>query len=1478
MFDCTRDRLVGWLALSAAALLAGGCGSGGGGGDGGASNALVIQSTALPAVLSGQVVDHAIPFSGGSGGPYILEVLEGELPDGVNLDDGTVSIVGRLLEDGAFDFRLRLVDTGSEPFASTTAEFHWEVGIGPVTFATEPELPVVVYNQFVLVDLVVAGGTGPYSCEVVDDPANPNDGPLPTGLSIPPDSCSIVGSPQQANPGNAPFFVTIQARDHADVPGFPNPGTATRTFELSVLVPPVLVVTTSMPDGTCGEPYNEKVEISDGVGPFRHELVTDVGQLVRLKGEPGTPDGVAKGSADSAYAEETDVGPAYPKRFPEGVTLGDSTGEVKGVPRRRGTFTDWTYHVQSTALPDDPTQNQWRNFTFSMAEATPPVLDPSVLAPGSTGFAPPANQIPELEVTKPYLVQFGCLGGVAMDGTYDAPHVSEAVADPTEEAGLYSFTVPPADVPPGMTMSPLGLFSGTPTARSGFKAIHLAAVDEQLPTSAALALPHAVTGEVQYSIGPDVVVITESLSSCSGANLDDPSYGYASQTVSIFEPFSGTPTVRSLQSGDMAAGHTHPISGGSLSDSLSDIDFLSVSVNPTWWAYDVFNLNARSARAAQHADAERRYVGDALHSDWWARTFGGGGYPRPVAGSDHSSNLAVELPEATGASPSHDPASGTYRDGGLLYAYDNDDEFGFFVVRKDGKLQIPVAFRKPSAGGTYTGFGDGWITADRTRPSGVRRPQITVSPDGRFAAVKVKTDVGTFLEAADDSRIALFSLAGEKPFAGGTSTFALIQTGSGGTSTTGGVYLYADSLTLTNRFLYYIVGDLNGVTNGNAVIYSRHYVYRYEIAGGATGGSLLNSGFNSSWTNVAGATPNPLAMPWHKWQTPGAGSITAGSTYYLPSIPASSGDNGPNPHFFHFNYANFSENSMAPHPFRVSANGNAVAILAAPNGVAGVAGTTFARYSIFVDYDSGSGAPVFREVTATPRRFGAPTRNGGFGIGPDVATTSYTSQPSTDRLYGWYDGPATQVEISDDGKAVAAVFNTSTASWSTTTGRSNEPTAREDLTVLRGTSASAADPWSSISASVPTSSKFPSFNWRFGCLAFTRDSLGLVFWAGFSNAGGSTFSATGTNSAYDPVWAGIQAGTLYSYDVASGALKSVLASSDGGNQNGVATYSGTVSITDTPWTGNQGPIGPIGAFYSNDGRFFYVRSAGPLSSSEATANRLVGVNVSAASGSTINGKAAMAGFAPAWPQRRGFGPVGYNYYGCNFRFHRGVGGAQTGGFGQQASAARSGLVFFAGYNNYAGPSTYPDGNYGPTSTYYYYNPHAHPSYYPDYCGLSGEVYGFDANVGGDVFTVTTLSSAVSNVVRPITYLQPDETGSRLAFVCAPATPSPYDHRPASEQVGLATGIVTTATGSLAGGLAVTMLEGTSGRAGVSFAHDYIAPRLYYAFGTGGNENTQVLTEKTLNAAGTSVASTRTMPGLLGGSGGQARFAVLHSGR
>ena len=1486
-------RLRSWstfgVALASWVLAA--CG-GSGHGFAVATNPIHITNNTLPQTLSGESVNFCIPFTGGSGGPYLLDVIDGTLPSGVTTDNQTVCLVGRALEDGTFDFTLKLTDTGSRPFTTSTMSYHWVVPIGALVFATDTVLPVWVYNRFDSTNLVLAGGVPPYSCEVVIQDAM-IDELLPTGLSIPPDSCSVVGAPTGIKT-SSPFIynVSVRARDHANDLAYPTPATVTKRFVITVLVPPIIIATTTVPNGKCGTNYTSKIDIVDGIPPFTNTLAVAVGSSTQMAGDLQSTGGVAKGSATSAYALDTTAGP-YTGKWPEGLYMRELTGDIFGVPRRAGIFNAWVYYVFSNTLPTVPSQNAWKAFNFTMADGVPPnvALDPTFLVSGASFGATAPNNIADGEVAKPYSVQFKALNGVPADGFSDAPNETKRQVN-GEVAGSYDWSATTWPLnggipPPGLTFTVGGKLSGTPTVKQGARNFNPSATDFQLPIPTSAG--HTTAGIASISIGPDAVVITESTvandnntyNSHSANTTNNVTFEYqGNQTVEILEPFSAAATVRPLNDAkDLIPAHTSPLAPRTLAQTLANIDLMAVTVNPTWWTYDPYNLNPKGARSMQHGDTERAIGMDGYNEDLgWGLPAGSSYYQLGYSSSEptfeHASSTAVLLPRAP--SVTVDILNGVYNDGAQLYGFENSLEFGVFIVHTDGKIEIPAAFTKATSG--FNGFGDAVLTSTITKVGAFRRPQMAVSPDGRFAAMKVKVDVNNFAEVSTNERIVLFSLTGEKPFAGASSRLITCGgTGVGGTSADG-FYLYGDSLTLTNTQLYFVKGNNVATTGLPDVIYKDHWLYRAPILSGTAALVPAPATASTTWPSTANTVGNPLAMPFHRWGSPGASSVAAVTPQSTGFVPTSGGGFAPvyypgqdpiprgsfvnsnptfaAPDFYVYQWANFAENSAAPHPMRVSADGTACAIIASDATGGVINSTNFQNYGIFVDY---AGAASIREA-AVRRRFRAPTRLAGCRAGDRMT-----------QLYGWYDGPATQMEISDDGKTIAAVYNASTA----TSGNSGSVNAgssgsREEL-IVSVSSGAGSDPWTgqdgdqrhqhhlpraaTTGASVRSRSRAmrrPSCSGAAAASPTRRGSTRRTSWPASSRArctpttsrpsAPSPPARARASCRRRPVVRPARAATPRSRTRRPPRTRPRSASGTGrrgrSSRSAASTATTATSSTSRRAARSARPTRRRGGSSASTSRptrpwaaVRRSRPSRPAGSARAASGRSRTTTTRTSPSTTGRARAD----------------------------HR-VGDHAT------SSLTTNGTIYFGMYNqpsNWKNNSTAITGG-GP----------AYSSGFYDYSAYGGDLFAMDTNVGSNAVQLTSLGAST---LRCINYIQPSRTGTKVAFQSSGGGQF-GDHYANQENIRMVTNVSFTAGGALAGTPNLISVEVANGRAGPSMTFDASDTKFYYAWKTAAtNENQMELVEVVLNAAGNALDATKTRR-MNGVSGTVARFTVLTSGR
>jgi hypothetical protein len=1464
------------------------CGGSSGHGYRVADNPIVVQSTTISGDLrTGVSLEYPLDLQGGCGGPYVLSVVEGTLPPGLGLDDETASIRGVLLVEGAYTFTLQVTDVGCAPFSATTATFSLDVSRGPLVFVgatpallpvdaigpTYPALPTTVYNDFRSVALQVAGGTPPYRIDLHDDPAIP-DGNLPQGVVIPDGSTSIVGSPVEIPSGGVPFLITLRATDAANPPN-----EAFLTVYWKIDTPPIQIVTTSLADGRCGSIYSERVFVIDGVPPFVFALVEDGptpgtfftqslagdGDATDVEynspGEPlifgnpvsATPFGrmltaaVYPLTSDDAGGTE-DYSGRVPAPLSEGLYLIEASGSLSGVPRRVGRF-KLNVHVASTLVPFERGQQAWVGYEVEMAPSDPPApgdapfsQTPDYTVDGVFPALPEYAAIPEAEVGVAYNPDIGrggaftapglqltARGGVPKDGWTDAPHASqrtniEGVGGPgQEDPGNYAWEVdwnplgvPGQTAPAGVAFDDwlgwLRVADGNLLAPQGPQVIRFTTRDQQLPDGRQNWTYH----DVRLSVGPDTVIITESTTSeaitLSSANEVMNEHN---MTIRALVPYSSTPVVRDLDDTKDLVG-TIPTdfasslpASGQLDTLLSGVDILRPTINPTTRNDDIHQLGY-GARAFQNADRNpyTNYIGDGYPGNfyWW----------EPNA-------PAVQLMPTTAVT--HDPENGVYADGGRLFAFENADYFGVFIIRRNSRISVPIVFDKS---GTWKSFGD---AVDEPQGASVRSslrsPQMTFSPDMRYAAMKVRTTLplasstSDQWQTADATGIVIFDLTGATPFDSGTKGFKVIGTGSTSigseaSSTGTGRYQYAASLTLSNTHLYYLCGNSYYQYYAS---WAFHWIYAYEILGGDSTGSLLDDFpvADGEWAN----TPNNPMQ-------------TAFQEFYL----LSSGGYGYS-NMYLYDGANVMENSVAPHPFRVNVEGDRCAILAAEMSASPLS------YS-----DDNMKQHVWvHDATLGLRRASTVERHSPQGGGRGYSL----ARGSTYYHWGYRTGPTTGFEISDDGTKLAVVCNRTNSVYPASSAMWLE---RCDLVAFEEGSPGS---WTEHFVSGDDNGSNLRFHgnqvWRFGALTFTRDNAGLVFWAGYSISGPTTVNSSNYYTSQSYI------GSMYQYRFSDGRLRNALPSSAGGNTTSLTTNfttSSPVNPTTSAANLSGGALRPIGGFHSRDGNFLYICQLCALTSSDATSNVLVGINVrSLDEAQGINGHPDGQGFAVGnWPSRYGFLPM-YVYppgYALQIRYYA-PGRAQGGGW--QMAATTNGRVFFAGHYQSGGPYTYPYESYG------YLNL---GSYSYDYGAYSGEIFVFDANVGGSVQQLTSLGGTTT--YRMITHIVPNDDGTAVAFGYATNSTGRYYNYESVAYIGNIA--LDPANGQLQGGSYVAALTSSSGRSGEGMAHDFTGTKVFYGFGAGAtNETGKTLWEVEFASDGSTTSRQ---------IGAQRRYNVLWSGR
>ena len=1392
---------------------------------------------ALETVVFDTFVSFRLIVAGGVG-PYRLAIADdpndasdGGLPFGVTIPIDSTSIVGapNSVGPGGSPFRLTFLATDA---AGNTAvrKLQWKIDTPPMIIATDT-LPNGKAGTPYSEPIQIADGVPPFSFELVDD--QPYRENTQTVDGVPPDGGFADGWVWQ--PPAAPTF------------GSPSGFT---------------VSTAGPADNKLGDGSTATYPADNDPGPYGY-----------LVGHPFPPEGIFMTDVVDASINATSV------------------GSITGVPRRMGAF-DIVVHAFSALVPNEFGQHAFKSFTFAIDDSEPPAgsnpafgIDPVFLLEGTLNPPNNAPTLPEFEVMTPYnpdssshtpdgLLMLG-QGGVPMDGRTDGAHSSQVGTTILENPGRYRWSV--SDWDPlgqgfGQPAGPIGFLqlgvaqpAGTVTqgvfgvedanalARQSFQTIEFQMFDDLLPTGNP---NHTVTQNMRLSVGPDKVIVTTSSQSATlSTSTSSTATGLHNDELLLnrFEVVSGSPQVGPLTDADMSPTHVIPgdvgnpilLQSNQLGSLLSgvgatdpnidgDMDLLRIAINPTTWRDDIHNLNAGGTRTGQHSDPNS---GRAWYGDM---------YSRDSAWQPGTS--AVELPNYTGAAVSHNPSVGHYTNGGRLYAFESDNYFGIFIVRSDASIMVPFAMQK----GTYNGFGDN-IQAPNggNQHSGMRTIQMATSPNGRLAAIKIKSNPQSMTENGSASRVVLFSLTGEKLFSG--ATYDLIDTGHSTITDPGDGVMFGSSMALTNRHLYFLIGRDDDTTAS----WQDHYIMRLEvISGTADGGwsgattATVAPGIGANWTLTTGV---PMQTPFHLWNFPSPTSTITTFTF-TPSFTSVLAT-VTNDQYYLNDGVNFTEQDVAPMPFRVSVNGMACGLLAGTRTTS-TSSTQVMMHRAWVDYD-GAG---FAEASTTERH-----SPGGGG-----RLTALATGPNQYRNWARNQGPTTRFEISNDGTRIAATYNRlGSVSATATTGK--WLTAREDLYA-----SSTSDNWATFSEQEITDGIFAgSHKWRFGSLCFSQTGDELIFWAGMSaknSTSNSDSSTTGATAVY--FWSGSFTGSYWRWDFDNpGNVRGVMPTAAGAGtipSSGMPTYSAASTFNPSNPTNTYaqtfGLINPVGGFRSLDGNFFYIVTHSAISGSGTGQNQcnLLGINVSGTG--TINGHPDIEGFVVQGMQSgRGFLPDYYYqpHYAINGRYYA---PGRSAGFGRQVMAKDTGYVFFATHYQFRTPSRTTSA----TSTFS--SGPAIATRWTDYGVYAGHVEGFHANVGGPIQRMTEPGlSQTGTTARSIHTIDASNDGSRLAYIYSGGGTNRTHNQ---EQVGFIYGIGFNPDGSLAGfdnSVTAKQLETGQGRAGESMAHDSGGTKLFYAFRAGsGNENNKQMCEMIVDPADGQPTVNRYFAG--------SRFSVLYSGR
>lgn len=523
---------------------------------------VIITPNSLPNGTFGKVYNQPITVNGGTA-PYTYEVTSGSLPTNLEIDRNNGIISGTPIFSGTSNFTITVKDasTGTVPYTvaksfsinvaaviprvntfipssitltsaiagghildgggitvtergivwsttanPTTANNKVPMGNGTGTFTAEiSSLPVatriyyrayainaigtgygtdadfktlgptLVFTPSALADakvgaaysksFSVSGGLAPYSFEVVS-------GALPAGLTI---SNSILsGTPTTAGT----FNFTIKTIDASP---FPGPYSVSQSYTLVVDPPSIALVPATLPNPAVAAPYRHAITASGGIAPYTYAITR--GSLPA--GLTISSDGVISGTATAGgtfnftvAATNSSTGTGAPHSGSQAYTIAVAAPTVTlnptSLPRATAlsgyseTFTSsggtapYTYTITLGVLP--------RGLTLSpdgVLSGTPTVAGlfgiTITTKDSSTGNGPyGTSKAYSLSIFSPVVMEPAVLPDMEYAVFYNQTLNSSGGVAP------YSYSLSTGILPPGVTLSPTGVISGTPRESGSF--------------------------------------------------------------------------------------------------------------------------------------------------------------------------------------------------------------------------------------------------------------------------------------------------------------------------------------------------------------------------------------------------------------------------------------------------------------------------------------------------------------------------------------------------------------------------------------------------------------------------------------------------------------------------------------------------------------------------------------------------------------------------------------------------------------------------------------------------------------------------------------------------------------------------------------------------------------------------------------------------------------------------------------------------
>ncbi len=418
---------------------------------------VVSASNPLTAAV-GAAYTQTFTASGGTA-PYTLAV--NGLPAGLSATATTsnsVTISGTPTAAGSFNLNVTGTDssTGTGP-VSISQPFTLIVG-APTLALTPPSGNLAVpYGAPFSQQFSASGGTTPYSYTV-------SAGTPPAGLTL--DTSGLLSGTATA-PGS--YNITVTATDGSTGTGAPF--STSNNYTLQVAAPTVVVDPTTLPNATAGLAYSDTITATGAVAPYSFSVTAGALPAGLSLAPTGALSGTPTASGNFSFTVTASDANSQTGSRPYTLTVDVPTLTVSPTTIPSGTAgtaysqalsasggnAPYSFAVTAGALPaglmlsaagalsGTPTVSGNFNFTVTATDST-------------TGTPGSASMAYTLTIAAPTIT---LAPATLPAGQYGIPYTQALAA--SGGTSPYNFAVTAGALPPGLSLSSTGAFSGTPT-------------------------------------------------------------------------------------------------------------------------------------------------------------------------------------------------------------------------------------------------------------------------------------------------------------------------------------------------------------------------------------------------------------------------------------------------------------------------------------------------------------------------------------------------------------------------------------------------------------------------------------------------------------------------------------------------------------------------------------------------------------------------------------------------------------------------------------------------------------------------------------------------------------------------------------------------------------------------------------------------------------------------------------------------------